>query len=143
MGPMREVTGEGLLSSSGDLWKRQRRLIQAAFRRDAFPEYGRLSVETTKQCIQGWGDSTELNLTDEMGRLTMMTSIRNNLGVEPGPVSAKLAEAVLEITNDLKIDMESIIPLPTWMRRKALDRKEKNLHLLLSLIHISEPTRPY
>lgn len=135
MGPMREVTGEGLLSSSGDLWKRQRRLIQAAFRRDAFPEYGRLSVETTKQCIQGWGDSTELNLTDEMGRLTMMTSIRNNLGVEPGPVSAKLAEAVLEITNDLKIDMESIISLPKWMRRKALDRKEKNLHLLNSFIN--------
>ena len=134
MGPMREVTGEGLLSSSGDLWKRQRRLIQAAFRRNAFPEYGRLSVETTEQCIHTWGDSAEFNLTDEMGRLTMMTSIRNNLGVEPGSVSSQLAEAVLEITNDLKTDMESIIPLLKWMRRKARDRKEKNLHLLNSFI---------
>ena len=135
MDPLKEVTGNGLLSSSGELWKRQRRLIQGAFRRGTLPQYARLSVEITEQYIKKWGQRSTVNLTDEMGNLTLATSIRNNFGIEPGDTSDRLAEAILEIADNLRVEMETILSLPEWVNRKYHARKRENLKIIDDFIN--------
>ena len=68
---MRNMLGDGLLTSEGDLHLRQRRLIQPAFHRQRVAEYARLMTETAQQTSEGWHDGETLDIHTEMMRLTI------------------------------------------------------------------------
>lgn len=65
------LLGQGLLNSNGELWRRQRRLIQPAFRRERLEEYAELISEHTEQMLDGWQDGTSLDVSGEMMELTL------------------------------------------------------------------------
>jgi cytochrome P450 len=44
---LRRLLGEGLLNSNGELWRRQRRLIQPAFRKERLDEYTEVILDRT------------------------------------------------------------------------------------------------
>src|SRR2546421_725865 len=50
----RHVFGEGLLTSEGDFWLRQRRLAQPAFHRARVASYAATMVDYTERMVQGW-----------------------------------------------------------------------------------------
>lgn len=136
MKPLRDVVGDGLLTSSGELWKRQRRLIQSAFRLDSLPSYASISVDLTNSRIRQWQDASVVDLGDEMNALSMGISIQTNLGIHAGEESSKIAQAILNVAENLKIDMESIVTLPRWLpfqssrSRRAKQDKQNSLKLI-------------
>jgi cytochrome P450 len=67
----REALGNGLLTSEGDLWLRQRRLIQPAFRRERVLAYAPAMVARAAQMIESWGDGATLDLHREWMRVTL------------------------------------------------------------------------
>ena len=48
--------GEGLLTSEGDFWLRQRRLSQPAFHRQRIASYGDIMVAATERLLADWRD---------------------------------------------------------------------------------------
>jgi cytochrome P450 len=50
----RHVFGDGLLTSEGDFWLRQRRLAQPAFHRARIASYAGTMVEYTQRMLNGW-----------------------------------------------------------------------------------------
>ncbi|MBX7058753.1 MAG: cytochrome P450 [Leptospirales bacterium] len=48
------LLGQGLLTSEGELWRRQRRLIQPAFHRERVDSYAQIMTEETARRIQAW-----------------------------------------------------------------------------------------
>jgi cytochrome P450 len=48
---MRKFSGNGLVTSEGDLWLRQRRMIQPAFHRECIEEYARLMTTFTHRML--------------------------------------------------------------------------------------------
>src|SRR5258708_40343536 len=50
----RHVFGEGLLTSEGEFWLRQRRLAQPAFHRARIASYAATMVEYTQRMLNGW-----------------------------------------------------------------------------------------
>ncbi|MGH3936349.1 MAG: cytochrome P450 [Pseudonocardiaceae bacterium] len=48
------VMGEGLVTSDGDLWTRQRKLIQPAFTKQRVAGYARLMTEATERMLHRW-----------------------------------------------------------------------------------------
>src|SRR5262245_30495662 len=51
---VRLLFGNGLVTSEGDFWARQRRLAQPAFHRERIAAYGQVMVEYTERMLAGW-----------------------------------------------------------------------------------------
>jgi cytochrome P450 len=67
----RKLVGRGLLTSEGDVWKRQRRLAQPAFHRQRISAYGDVMVEYTRRMISGWTAGEVRDLHRDMMRLAL------------------------------------------------------------------------
>jgi len=65
------LVGNGLVTSEGDFWRRQRRLAQPAFHRQRISSYGDVMVEYAKRTIDTWRNGERRDLANEMNRLTL------------------------------------------------------------------------
>jgi cytochrome P450 len=73
---MRRLFGQGLLTSEGEFWIRQRRLSQPAFHRERIATYAETIVEFTKQMLATWRPGQTRNIHEEMMRLTTQVVTR-------------------------------------------------------------------
>ncbi len=89
-----EVLGNGLLTSDGEPWRRQRRRIQPGFRHESIQRYRASIVEETERSLSGWRDGAVLDLRREMMQLTLRIVCRALFGQHFSGRSARLARAV-------------------------------------------------
>lgn len=68
---LRSLLGEGLLTSEGDSWFRQRRLAQPVFQQKRISGYGKVMVEYTEQMVNTWQDGQTRDIHEDMMRLTL------------------------------------------------------------------------
>lgn len=118
---LKRVLGEGLLTSEGDFWKRQRRLIQPAFHRDRIAGYGRIMVEHAAKMIEGWRDGEVLDLHHAMMATTADIVVRALFGDSAGDTRevAWCIETLMERFADpmyLMVPFMEHLPLPANRR---------------------------
>jgi cytochrome P450 len=65
------LLGEGLLTSEGEFWQRQRRLAQPGFHRQRIIAYADTMVEYTNQMLATWQDGEIRDIHQEMMQLTL------------------------------------------------------------------------
>jgi cytochrome P450 len=65
------LAGEGLFTSNGELWKRQRRLMAPLFHPKALERYAADMVTCARRTLADWRDGEERKLLAETTRLTM------------------------------------------------------------------------
>lgn len=65
------LLGDGLLTSEDERHRRQRRLMQPAFHRERVARYAETMVQYAERRQAGWRNGTTLDLSREMGALTL------------------------------------------------------------------------
>ena len=65
------LAGEGLFTSNGELWRRQRKLLAPLFTPRALEAYAGDMVQCAERTVSGWADGQTLLLAHETTRLTM------------------------------------------------------------------------
>ena len=90
----RDLLGKGLLISEGELWQRQRRLMQPAFHRDRIAGYGRTMVTSTERALGVWRDGETRDIHKEMMSLTLDIAARTLFNVEIASASDRIANAL-------------------------------------------------
>ena len=91
-----EVLGEGLLTSEGDLWRRQRRLANPAFHRERIASYGAIMADYAGRATASWRDGEERDIHKDMMRLTLEIVAQTLFGAEVGS-SAEVVSEVLDV----------------------------------------------
>jgi cytochrome P450 len=74
--------GNGLLTSEGEFWKRQRRLSQPAFHRERIGSYASIIANCAEQMLSNWQNGAMLDVHHEMMRLTLRVTLRILFNVE-------------------------------------------------------------
>ena len=123
---MRRLFGQGLLTSEGDFWIRQRRLSQPAFHRDRIATYAETIVEFTKQMLATWRPGETRNIHEEMMRLTTQVVTRTlfNSPVPPeidqmGQASAVVMRRFATQWNGFRLIL-NLLPTPESRRFKEV-----------------------
>jgi cytochrome P450 len=65
------VLGQGLVTSEGELWRRQRRLVQPAFQLDQIQRYGTMMVACTQRLLADWRPGQTRDVHADLMRLTL------------------------------------------------------------------------
>ncbi|MFT7621311.1 MAG: cytochrome P450 [Myxococcota bacterium] len=68
---LEQVLGKGLFMAEGDLWRKQRRLIQPAFHRSAIASYAQVIDQYTSELVDTWTDGETRDISDDMMALTL------------------------------------------------------------------------
>ncbi len=115
------VTGEGLLNADGEVWRRQRRLVQPAFAPDRIAEYGEVMIERTEQLLAGWHEDETHDLYAEMRRLTLEIVALTLLGLDVRDRLDAIGRALDRIVARSEHTTASYLPLwaPLPVNRRA------------------------
>ena len=76
---VRILLGKGIMTSEGELWKRQRYMMQPFFHRRVITGFAQIIAQTNDRFITRWEERATrgelVNLTDEMSELTLEIEI--------------------------------------------------------------------
>ncbi len=125
------LIGEGLVSSEGEFWRRQRRLVQPLFHRRRIGGFAETMIASSYEQLQGWsemvGQSQPIDLAAEMSRLTQKIIAKTMFSTDVGDQTDALLEAFdigLQYFNQQlfnPIPFLDRLPTPTNIRfRRAL-----------------------
>ena len=77
-----ELFGNGLLTSEGDFWRRQRRLSNPAFHRESLARYADITVEEAAKLTECWKNGETRNIHNDMMNVTLRIVLRSLFGTE-------------------------------------------------------------
>lgn len=124
--------GNGLLTSDGELWRRQRKLVQPALHARRIEGYAETMVDFTEAMVARWQDGQVIQLDDEMSALTMQI-VATSLFSED--VSGEV-EQVSWAMNVLQTLMTSpAILLPSWLPTPIQQRRKRAVALLDRIVY--------
>jgi len=129
---LKRFLGEGLVTSDGALWLRQRRLIQPAFHHSSIAAFASLMVERTRALLKDWDGPARfrrpVNVYHEMRRLSLDVVTRALFGVNVheearmvGHTFAILSEALAENLYSplFFLFLHPVLPTPSNRRARA------------------------
>ncbi len=89
-----EVLGQGLVTSEGELWRRQRRLTQPAFQLGQIQKYSSVMVDFTTSMVNGWHPGETRNIHSDMMRLTLEIVAQTLFTASVGDKAARVGAAL-------------------------------------------------
>lgn len=114
---LKRMLGEGLLTTEGETHLKERRLTQPAFHRQRIASYAETMVKYAKQTNQSWHNGQELDMFQEMMRMTMMIVAEALLGTNVESESYEIAEALNQSRGNFRTRTLPIIgPLVSNLR---------------------------
>src|SRR5213082_3270077 len=106
--------GEGLLTSEGDFWLRQRRLTQPAFHRARVNAYAATMADYTEQMAATWRDGEERDIHEEMMQLALRI-VGKTLFDADVTRDAKEVGETLDVLLQIAANFGRTVLIPLWV----------------------------
>ncbi len=128
---LKSIVGNGLLTSDGELWRRQRTLIQPAFQRERTEALVPLMVERTEDMLARWRNAggAARDIGRDMARLTLEVVTQALFGINAGESAAEIGDA-FRVLSRRAMDrygfwtaMLGFLPTPGNLRAKEARRR--------------------
>ncbi|KHF39997.1 cytochrome P450 [Halalkalibacter okhensis] len=112
---LRDVVGEGLLTSEKDVHLRQRRLIQPSFQHSHITNYATDMIETTQKYLEKWQDGHQYLMTDEMMNITLGIISKTMFSMDFDEGVKKIGKPIETYMKLAVKRMRSLAPFPLWV----------------------------
>src|ERR1051326_746788 len=133
------ILGEGLLTSEGELHKRQRRLAQPAFHRERIDRYAQVMIDRATRMSDSWRDGQEVDIHQEMMRLTLSIVAKTLFDADVDREAAEIGGALTELMQMFPllltpfVEILQRLPLPQTFRfRRALKRLDQTIYSIIN-----------
>jgi cytochrome P450 len=133
------LVGNGLVTSEGDFWRRQRRLAQPAFHRQRISSYGDIMVQYAQRAMTSWNDGEERDISRDMTRLTLevvvKTLFNSDVSNDADHVGAILSQIVKPFASQatLKWIADNRLPTPDHRRYfKAVSEIDRIVYRIIA-----------
>lgn len=136
---LKTLLGEGLLTSEGESWFRQRRLVQPVFHQKQINGYGKTMVEYSEAITQNWVDGEIRDIHVEMMSLTLKIVMKCIFDQNVGEGEAKNVAHALDVAMnwfESKRKQNFLIwewfPRPENIRyRNAINKMDQSIYSLI------------
>ena len=133
------LMGNGLVTSEGDFWLKQRRLIQPMFNRSRLAFFTNFMTQATEEMLVRWQSvaarGETIDAADEMMRLTQVIIVRTMFSTEIGDQAKALGVAFDEALSYLNRVLFSPSPVLTNLPTPANRRHKEALQFLDDFIY--------
>jgi cytochrome P450 len=119
-GALAPLMGNGLFTSEGAFWLRQRRLAQGAFQRARVASFDQPMLECMSELLERWSRKARhdepVSLREELTDVTLRITLRLIFSANADDRMAALTEAVQGVNQDLKFGAQFLpFHLPGWV----------------------------
>ncbi len=129
------IGGNGLLTSEGSFWKRQRRLAQPAFHQQRVQSYAEVMVRHAERCAGGLAVCEVRDVHQDMMRLTLDIVAETLFGTDVTDSAAPIRAAVdaaLEHFSGYGVLIPLAVPTPSNRRfRRAMQRLDDVIYRII------------
>jgi cytochrome P450 len=136
---LKPLLGNGLLTSEGEFWRRQRKLAAPAFQHRRIAGYATVMAEYAEQCQGRWRDGETIDVAHEMMRLTLSVVGKTLFDADVLSEADEIGESITVALDYANRQTSSLLPTPmSWptpgnMRnRRAIDRLNKTIQRLIT-----------
>jgi cytochrome P450 len=123
------VLGNGLLTSEGDVHRRQRRLMQPAFHRERIEAYAQAMVAAAGRTRESWSEGAAFDVAQEMTRLTLVIAGRTLFDMDVESQAADFGRALTEVLESFWLTLmpfsDLLARLPAGPLRRARKARER------------------
>ncbi len=130
----KDSLGNGLLTSDGEFWKRQRRLVQPAFHARRIAAYADVMVEHAQRLLDEWQAHTDtgqtLDVAAEMMRLTLGIVTKVLFDADVSDQASRVGEAIAVGQEITSRRFNSLIRLPRWVPTRDNQRGLESLRVI-------------
>jgi cytochrome P450 len=113
------LLGKGLLTSEGDFWLKQRRLIQPVFARSRIASYAPAMVAAARQITGSWRTGEKRDIMVEMMRVTLQISAKTLFDADVGAEAQTIVAALQVLQDNFLVRFGSLVPVPIWIPTPA------------------------
>jgi cytochrome P450 len=134
------LLGKGIMTSEGELWKRQRYMMQPFFHRRVITEFARVIDEANDRFIARWEAQAArgelVNLTDEMSELTLEIVLRSIFGRDLDQLSVPFEVVTKEPARNLQFayKFRSLTKLVAEVIRRRRAEQEEHFDYVAMLM---------
>jgi len=132
------IIGQGLLTSDGELWRQQRRIVAASFSPAAVEAQRQTFVQAARTAMAGWRDGDRCDMAAEATQTTMTVialALFGGDGRLTGKESMQHISAAIEGFSEAR--MLALLRLPQFpLSRKGRAGKRGQLHLRKTLAEV-------
>jgi len=121
----REFLGNGVLSSDGDYWKAQHKLMQPAFHKQRIDAYGQVMVQYTQDLLDEWQQGESRDFRTDMTALTLRIVGKTLFNRDVKAGAKTVGDAMNDINEVLCAHINLPVPVPRWWPSAANRRKLK------------------
>jgi cytochrome P450 len=139
---LRFILGNGLVTSEGDFWLRQRRIAQPAFHRQRIAQFGDSITSLTEEMLDRWARNIPagrtIDVAKEMMALTLRIMGRTLLSTELSEEAGTVASSLVELLHQIIERTTQLVSLPVWLptqkNRRMLRAREQLNRIVYAII---------
>ncbi len=112
------IAGNGLVTSEGEHWLKQRRLMQPSFHREALVSLTDMMAANIQWLLSEWDqlpDGAEIDIAHEMMRLTLKNVGMSLFGIDISDQSNKIAPNLIRAFQHARYKLNAPFSLPEWL----------------------------